>query len=87
MKARAEFRLNQKMLDLVDEHAARNRHSRSDQFRIIVEDWLMDRAAKHADPDPITELTPEQVDAFLYPQRRAAAKLVDPAADYDAEAS
>ena len=59
MRARAEFRLPQEMLDLVDEHAKRNRHSRSDQFRIIVEDWLMGRT----DLAPIPGRQP--VDEFL----------------------
>ena len=52
MDTAANFRLNQAMLDMIDEHAARNRHSRSDQLRIIVEDWLMD----WTDPE---EFTPE----------------------------
>ena len=51
MDAIANFRIKQAMLDLIDEHAARNRHSRSDQLRIIVEDWLMD----WTDPDDILD--------------------------------
>ena len=75
MDAIANFRIKQAMLDLIDEHAARNRHSRSDQLRIIVEDWLMD----WTDPDDILdrakadppEMTPEELEAkwqqFLAP--------------------
>ena len=59
MDAIANFRIKQEMLDLIDEHAARNRHSRSDQLRIIVEDWLMD----WTDPNPNPpEMTPEELE-------------------------
>ena len=85
MDATARFRLNQEMLDQVDEHAKRNRHSRSDQFRIIVEDWLMDRVAdKHEVPDH----TPEDVEQFLYPRGRLdpATTLIDTPESYNAQA-
>ena len=76
MDAIATFRIKPEMLDLIDEHARRNRHSRSDQLRIIVEDWLMDWT------DPDTHTPRQTWEEFL-----AGKVLVDTPADYDTEAS
>ncbi len=52
------FRLEPEMLDLVDEHAKRERRSRAKLVRMIVEDWLMDKVDPDPDLDPAYGRTP-----------------------------
>ena len=91
------FRCAQSLIDLVDEHAKRERRSRSNQLRVIVEDWLMDRAEQCADLPPIPGRqtaeefarggrTLEQVEDALYGPQLRVSKLVDTPTEYDAEA-
>ena len=84
---------------MVDEHAKYNRHSRSDQLRVIVEDWLLDRTEERAieSTPPRHRQTPEEfirggrtleeIDDDLYGLQLRTSRLVDTQAKYDAEAS
>lgn len=38
------LRLPRELVELVDEHADRERRTRSNMMRFMIEDWLMDRA-------------------------------------------
>ena len=60
------FRLDPETLDLVDEHAKRERRSRAKLVRMIVEDWLMDRAAEEHEGDMLPRIPNRQtVDEFI----------------------
>ncbi len=55
------FRLEPETLDLVDEHAKRERRSRAKLVRMIVEDWIMDKAAKHTSHERITKIPADEI--------------------------